>query len=121
LCLAIGGTLLWMALPVQLRFASVHGTLVGMTSNHDLLPHAHELKSLNSLEPFATHKLAHEMSSRFLSATSTTEICEIVHVMLDEQEGAIPIFDNSRQLVSILTTSDILKAIVHRSPLELWT
>ena len=105
----------------HLTATSVHGTLVGMTSNHDLLPHAHELESINSSGPFATHKLAREMSCRVLSATSTTEICEITHVILDEQEGAIPILDNSRQLVSILTTSDILRAIVHRSPLELWT
>jgi acetoin utilization protein AcuB len=105
----------------HLPATSVRGTLVGMTSNHDLLSHAHELESINSPGPFATHKLAHEMSCRVLSPTSTTEICEIAHVLLDEHEGAIPIFDSPPHLVGILTTSDILRAIVHRSPLELWT
>jgi acetoin utilization protein AcuB len=105
----------------HLPVTSIHGTLVGMISNHDLLPHAHELESVDSAGPVAVHKLASVMSSRVLSATPTTEIREIAHVMLDEQVSAIPILDSSRQLVGILTTSDILRAIVHRSPLELWT
>lgn len=105
----------------HLPVTSVHGTLVGMISDHDLLPYAHELESVNSPGPSAEHKLARVMSSRVLSATPTTEIREIAHVMLDEQVSAIPILDSSRHLVGILSTSDILRAIVHRSPLELWT
>jgi acetoin utilization protein AcuB len=105
----------------HLPVTSVHGTLVGMISDHDLLPYAHELESVNSPGPSAEHKLARVMSSRVLSATPTTEIREIVHVMLDEQVSAIPILDSSRHLVGILSTSDILRAIAHRSPLELWT
>ena len=105
----------------HLPVTSVHGTLVGMISNHDLLPYAHEVESVNSPGPSAGHKLARVMSSRVLSATPTTEIREIAHVMLDEHVSAIPILDSSRHPVGILTTSDILRAIVHRSPLELWT
>jgi hypothetical protein len=41
--------------------------------------------------------------------------------MLDEHEVAIPIFDSPPHPVGILAASDILRAIVHRSPLELWT
>jgi acetoin utilization protein AcuB len=105
----------------HLRVISVDGILVGMISNHDLLPYAHELESVNSPGPSAGHKLAHVMSSRVWSATPTTEIREIAHVMLDEHIRAIPILDTSRHPVGILTTSDILRSIVHRSPLELWT
>jgi acetoin utilization protein AcuB len=105
----------------HLPVTSVHGTLVGMIGHHDLLPHAHELDSINSPKSFVGHTLASVMSSRVLSATPTTEIREIAHTMLDEHVGAIPILDGSRHLVGILTTSDILRAIVHRSPLELWT
>ena len=105
----------------HLPVMSVHGTLVGMISNHDLLPYAHELESVNPPGSSAGHKLARVMSSRVLSATPTTEIREIALVMLDEHVGAIPILDGSRHLLGILTTSDILRAIVHRSPLELWT
>jgi acetoin utilization protein AcuB len=105
----------------HLPVTSVHGTLVGMISDHDLLPYAHELESVNSPGPSAGHKLARVMSTRVLSATPTTEIREIAHVMLDEHVSAIPILDSSRHPVGILATSDILRAIVRRSPLELWT
>jgi acetoin utilization protein AcuB len=105
----------------HLPVTSVHGTLVGMISNHDLLPYAHELESVNSPGPSAGHTLARVMNSQVLSATPTTEIREIAHVMLDEQVSAIPILDSSRHPIGILTTSDILRAIVHRNPLELWT
>ncbi len=100
---------------------SVHGTLVGMISNHDLLPYSHELESVNSTGPFSERKLAGIMSSQVLSATPMAEIREIAHTMLDEQVNAIPIIDNSRYPIGILTTSDILRAIVHRSPLDLRT
>jgi acetoin utilization protein AcuB len=100
---------------------SVHGTLVGMISNHDLLPYSHELESVNSTGPFSERKLAGIMSSQVLSATPMAEIREIAHTMLDEQVNAIPIIDNSRHPIGILTTSDILRAIVHRSPLDLQT
>jgi acetoin utilization protein AcuB len=105
----------------HLPVTSVHGTLVGMISNRDLLPHAHELESVNQPGLFAQRKLADVMSSQVLSATPTTEIREVAHVMLDEQVSAIPILDSSRHLIGILTTSDILRAIVHRSPLDLRT
>jgi acetoin utilization protein AcuB len=105
----------------HLPVTSVHGTLVGMVSNHELLPYAHELESVDQPGPSAKHTLTSVMNNRVLSATPTTEIREIAHVMLDEQVNAIPILDSSRHLIGILTTSDILRAIVHRSPLELWT
>jgi len=105
----------------HLPVTSMHGTLVGLVSDRDLLPYANELESSSSPEPSTGHKLAQVMSSRVLSATPTTEIREIAHVMLDEHVGAIPILDSSRHPVGILTTSDILRAIVNRSPLELWT
>jgi len=79
----------------HLPVTSVHGTLVGMISNYDLLPYAHELESVNSPGPSAGHKLARVMSSRVLSATATTETREIAHVMLNEQVSAIPILDSS--------------------------
>ena len=105
----------------HLPVMSAHGVLVGMVSNHDLLPYAHELESVDSPVTSAGHTVTRVMNSQVLSATPTTEIREIVHVMLAEQVNAIPILDGSRHLVGILTTSDILKALVQRSPLELWT
>lgn len=105
----------------HLPVTSVDGTLVGTISSHDLLPYVHELESIDSPGPSAQHKLPRVMSSRVLSATPTTEIREIAQVMLEEQVSGIPILDSSRHPIGILTTSDILRAIVHRSPLDLRT
>lgn len=105
----------------HLPVTSIDGTLVGMISSHDLLPYVHELESLNQSEPSAEHKLPHVMNSRVLSATPTTEIREIARVMLEEQVSGIPILDSSSHPIGILTTSDILRAIVHRCPLDLRT
>ena len=105
----------------HLPVTSNDGTLAGMISSHDLLPYVHELESVNQLEPSAERKLPHVMNNRVLSAAPTTEIREIARVMLEEQVSGIPILDSSNHPIGILTTSDILRAIVHRSPLELWT
>jgi acetoin utilization protein AcuB len=105
----------------HLPVTSVDGTLVGTISSHDLLPYVHELESIDSPGPSAEHKLPRVMSSRVLSATPTTEIREIAQVMLEEQVSGIPILNSSRHPIGILTTSDILRAIVHRSPLDLRT
>jgi acetoin utilization protein AcuB len=105
----------------HLPVTSIDGTLVGTISSHDLLPYVHELESIDSPGPSAKHKLPRVMSSRVLSATPTTEIREIAQIMLEEQVSGIPILDSSRHPIGILTTSDILRAIVHRSPLDLRT
>lgn len=105
----------------HLPVTSIDGTLIGMVSSHDLLPYVHELESVNQSDPSAEHKLPHVMNSRALSATPTTEIREIARVMLQEQVSGIPIVDSSGHPIGILTTSDILRAIVHRCPLDLRT
>jgi acetoin utilization protein AcuB len=105
----------------HLPVTSMHGALVGLISDRDLLPYAHELESSGSPGPSAGRTLAQVMSIRVLSATPTTELREIARVMLDEYVSAIPIVDSTRHPVGILTTSNILHAIVHQSPLELWT
>jgi acetoin utilization protein AcuB len=105
----------------HLPVTSIDGMLVGTISSHDLLPYMHELESIDSPGPSAKHTLLRVMSSRVLSATPTTEIREIAQVMLEEQVSGIPILDSTRHPIGILTTSDILRAIVHRSPLDLRT
>ena len=105
----------------HLPVTSIHGTLVGLVSDRDLLPYAHELEFSSSPGPSNGHTLAQLMSNRVLSATPITELREIARVMLDEYVTAVTIVDGFRHPVGILTTSDILHAIVRRSPLELWT
>ncbi|MDH4188494.1 MAG: CBS domain-containing protein [Nitrospira sp.] len=105
----------------HLPVTSIHGALVGLVSDRDLLPYAQDLESAGSPGPSTARRLALVMNHRVLSASPTTELRDIARVMLDEHASAILIVDGARHPVGILTTSDILHAIVRRSPLELWT
>ena len=100
---------------------SLHGTLVGMVSYRDLLLRVPELITAGDKRQAAQRRLAEIMISRVITATPATEIREIARVMLDEQIHAVPILDNHRLLVGILSTHDLLQGIAHHGPLELWT
>jgi len=100
---------------------SMHGTLVGMVSDRDLLRHVPELITMANTSQAAQRRLAEIMTSRVISATPTTDIREIARVLLDEQIHAIPILDGDRRLVGILSTHDLLRGIANYGPIELWT
>ncbi len=38
-----------------------------------------------------------------------------------ERVGALPIVDDDRSVVGIVTTTDLLRAIVNEAPIDLWT
>jgi len=100
---------------------SVHGTLVGMVSDRDLLRHAPELITMATAGPASQRRLAEIMTSRVISATPTTEIREIARVMLEERIHAVPILDAARRPIGILTSRDLLRGIASHGPVELWT
>lgn len=100
---------------------SLHGTVVGMVSDRDLLRHVPELVLQATSRPGALQKLATIMTPRVISATPTTDIREIARVMLDERIHAVPILDQNRHLVGILSRHDLLQGIANHGPLELWT
>ncbi len=61
------------------------------------------------------------MRSRILSATPDTNLRELTKVMLERHVGSILILSEpDHQLEGIITRSDVLKAVSHQVPLELW-
>ena len=95
----------------HLPVVSPHGVPVGMLSDRDLLA-----------EPPANALLVRDIMTRdVLSATPTTQLRDIAQVMVAERIGALPVVDEDRVLVGIVTTSDILAAIVRGAPVDLWT
>jgi acetoin utilization protein AcuB len=100
---------------------SLHGALVGMVSDRDLLRHVPELITLGNAGQAAQRRLAEIMTTRVISATPTTDIREIARVMLDERIHAVPILDGNRRPIGILSRHDLVRGIAHRGPLELWT
>ncbi len=100
---------------------SVHGVLVGMVSDRDVLHYAPELVLRGSGGQVVYRRLAEILSPRLISATPVTEIRDIARVMLAESIHAVPILDPQRHPIGILTTQDLLRGIAHHGPLELWT
>lgn len=105
----------------HLPISSVHGTLVGMVSDRDLIRHAPDLVIAGIQSTAARRRLAEIMSPRVLSATPATDIREIARVMMDERVGALPILDIDRRPVGIISKQDLLRSLANHGPLELWT
>jgi acetoin utilization protein AcuB len=105
----------------HLPITSVHGILVGIISDRDVLRHAPEVTATGQLSRAAQQKLADIMTRRVVSAAPTTNVRDIARLMLDERIHAVPILDAQRRLAGILTTRDLLRGIANHGPLELWT
>ncbi len=105
----------------HIPITSMHGVLVGMVSDREVLHYAPELVLRGSSGPAAYRKLAEIISPRLISATPVTEIRDIAHVMVAESVHAVSILDSQRHPIGILTTRDLLRGIAHHGPLELWT
>ncbi len=105
----------------HLPVTSVHGMLVGIISDRDLLRQVPELTTTTKLGHAGHRKLADLMARRVISAAPTTNVKEIARIMLEEHIHAVPILDGNRRLVGILTTRDLLRGIANHGHLELWT
>jgi len=93
--------------------------LLGIVSDRDLLRYANVLERKEGARlPDSVRQI---MTSKVLVATATTEIREIAQVMLHERISAMPIIDEMKRPAGMLTVTDILRAIVNRAPLEMWS
>lgn len=105
----------------HIPITSMHGTLVGMVSDRDLLRHVPGLSTGTIPAQEAQYRLAEIMTTRVISAAPVTDIRQIARTMLSERIHALPILDGTRRLVGILSAHDLLRAIANHGPLELWT
>ena len=99
------------------------GLLVGILSDRDLLrgtphpEHSHP-RARKSLPPKTVKDL---MSTKVLTATADTPIREIARVFVEERIGCLPILTPEKEMLGILTTTDILRCLINVTPLDLWT
>lgn len=112
---------------------SAEGALVGLVSDRDLprlvvdplqgpapdSPVGADGSAPGHLLPPLDAELRAVMSTRLLTAPPDTHIREIAQVMVDERVSCVPVLDQDR-LVGIVTSTDVLRAVVTRSPLDLW-
>ena len=100
----------------HLLISSGENKLIGILSDRDLLK---EFIALQNKER-AMINVSEIMRTDILSATPDTEIREIARVLFEERVGCMPILDSNYKLTGIITRSDILRALLTNSPLELW-
>lgn len=99
------------------------GSLIGMVSDRDLLRAGLAPASPDgddSPRPAADSPLTDVMSRRVLTAPPSAPVRDVVHVMVDEHVSSIPVVEASGRLVGIITSTDILRAVIAGSPLDLW-
>jgi len=71
--------------------------------------------------PLGSSPVAEVMHRRVLTATPDTNLRELTKVMLERRVGSILILSEAEQkLEGIITRSDVLGAVSHQVPLELW-
>ncbi len=91
---------------------SEDGTIHGVISDRDLLRDAVSDAIANDAKSLSQRLVRDIVSSRLLTAGPDTEITHIVRVLYEEQVGSLPIIDEEKKLVGLITRSDILKAVV---------
>ncbi len=61
------------------------------------------------------------MIEKVLAGQLSTGIREIAEAMCIRHIGAIPLVNDKREVVGIVTRSDVLKTLMHEVPVEVWT
>jgi CBS domain-containing membrane protein len=87
----------------------------GLLSDRDLLRLSPEQKRDPNLP------LSSIMTKRVLTCLPETSLRLAASTMLEEGFSSLPVVNPQGVLLGILTTGDILKALVNESPLDLWT
>jgi CBS-domain-containing membrane protein len=90
--------------------------LIGIVSDRDMLAHA----VLHETEKEPKQSIKTLMSKSVVTASPKTDIREICQVMFSQYLGAMPITNDSGDLLGIITRSDILRTIVKNEPIEFW-
>ena len=93
------------------------GGICGIVSDRDLFALAIMDDAEEKLEPSV---VADIMTQKVLTATPDTNIREIARVLIEERIGCMPIVDEDKQVIGMITRSDILRALIKHAPLDLW-
>ena len=84
---------------------------IGVISDRDLLR--------QKAKEISAKKISDIMKPKLLTARKETSVREIAFILFSEKIGSMPIVDDKDNLIGIITRSDILRAVVQFSALEL--
>ncbi|MAA72296.1 MAG: hypothetical protein CL679_11305 [Bermanella sp.] len=66
------------------------------------------------------HPRAQWLQKKVYAATEQTDIHQLAHVMFDEHIGCLPIVNEEKEIIGMVTRSDILKLTSQYGPMEFW-
>lgn len=99
------------------------GAPLGIVSDRNLLKSAVTL-GWNIFKSDENDTTGQTIGMQFLSPVLTSqpnaEIHSIAKAMFENHIGAMPIINDQNAVIGIITRSDILRALVHLGPLEIW-
>lgn len=90
------------------------GELVGMISDRDLrgfiLPMASELETVNTADARFERAISDLMQGDVISVSPSTEVGEVIDLMIDQRVGAIPVVDPvNGTLMGIVSYVDVIR------------
>ena len=92
------------------------GQVQGIVSDRDIMRFAANTAS----RTIGNTPIRQLMTRQVITATPDTEVRDLADVMLRRSIGAIPVV-GEEGLDGIVSRSDILRTLVHRAPLDLWS
>jgi acetoin utilization protein AcuB len=101
---------------------SDNNVLVGILSDGDIFCKAStgECLPVEILDIGKLPKIADIMVKRVLVGKEDTQIPYIAKVLIEEHVSAIPIIDEKKTPIGIVTRSDVLKTLLYKAPLDQW-
>jgi len=90
---------------------NAEGKLLGMLSEKDLL---------RGLQTQKDKKVKDIMANRTLCAEVDTEFSELIQVFSEKSLEAVPVMDETHQVVGILTQNDLLQTMIKISSLDIF-
>ena len=88
------------------------GKLEGLLSDRDLLP-LHK-------DQMSGRPISDVMTKRVLTGFPDSPLRQAASIMTEEGFSSLPVINESGALLGLLTTTDVLKALVQEAPLDLW-
>ncbi|MET0518573.1 MAG: CBS domain-containing protein [Burkholderiaceae bacterium] len=115
-----GQALLQRAGVGQAPVLDAQGRLVGLLLRADLLPAPDDLADAQSWRDWLARPVAALMWTPVPSTGAATSIREATELLLALDLPGLPVLDDEERLQGFLSRSDILRALTHEPPLDLW-
>ena len=95
----------------HLPIVRASGEIAGILSERDIL---------RTAATAASTAVTEVMSRDVLGTRPASPVRDVAAMMLDHVIGSLVVIDTEHRVAGIVTTTDILRAIVARAPLDLW-